>query len=149
LVLLSDSSPTVERATVGGTSKEEVRMDRTQALAYTRQLLAYAQDPPYLLDETDKGDLENLVAVLESITGLPRVALVRPWEGDEAVTVNGVIVHRFPDDGPFPQTASSLAEALTKALEVQVEEIDLAGHVEDWDQVAAVLAANHGKAGDV
>jgi hypothetical protein len=117
-------------------------MDRTQALAYARRLLAYAQNPPYLLDEADTGDLENLAAVLGSITGLPRIALVRPWEGDEAVAVNGVIVHRFPDDGPFPQTARSLAEALAKALGVQGEEIDLEGHVEDWDQVAAVLAGN-------
>jgi hypothetical protein len=118
-------------------------MDKTKAMAYVRDLMDYAKgETPYFLDEADTGDLENLVAVLESITGPHCVALVQPWEGDEAVAVNGVIVHRFPDDGPFPQTASSLAEALAKALGIQVEEMDLAGHVEDWDEVAAVLVGD-------
>jgi hypothetical protein len=124
-------------------------MDKMKTMTYVRGLMEYAQgEVPDLLDEADRADLENLLAVLEAIMSLPRVALVRPWEGDEAVTVNGVIVHRFPDDGPFPQTASSLAEALARALGVQVEEMDLPGHIEDWDQVAAAVANNYAKVGD-
>jgi hypothetical protein len=118
-------------------------MDKTKAMVYVRGLMEYAQrEIPYVLDEADRADLENLLAVLESIAGPHCVALVRPWEGDEAVAVNGAIVHRFPDDGPFPQTASSLAKTLAKALGTQVEEIDLVGHVEDWDQVVAVLVGD-------
>jgi hypothetical protein len=69
----------------------------------------------------------------------PSVVVVRDPEGlSSSVAVNGWVVYRYPDDGPAPQPARRVAQAIADALGLPVTEVT----VEDpWDEemVAAAL----------
>jgi hypothetical protein len=69
----------------------------------------------------------------------PSVAVARDPEGlSSSVVMNGRVVYRYPDDGPAPQPARRVAQAIADALRLPVAEVT----VEDpWDEemVAAAL----------